>query len=94
MPWQFLERVAQEQATASDPALRIRESNSTDNSWERNIDSNVGIVRRLMTFLEDNVPIREVTFRREKYADQGKKLHIPEGAHFVWEHCFDMLSRT
>ena len=55
--------------------------------WRRwNIDP----VQRNWTFCTDTVE----TEKAREYADQGKKLHIPEGAHFVWEHCFDILSST
>jgi len=51
--------------------------------------------------MENGISIREVPYEKDRvnfqareYADQGKKLHLPEGPHFVWEHCFDILTRT
>jgi hypothetical protein len=55
----------------------------------------------VITFIENNVPIQEVPFEKDsvnhkarEYAHQGKKLHVPEGPHFIWQDCFDILTRT
>ena len=55
----------------------------------------------VVAFIENNVTIRKIPFEKDRinsqareYADQGKKLHVPEGPHFIWEHCFDILTRT
>ena len=56
---------------------------------------------QLITFMEDDIPVREVPYEKDsvnfvarEYADQGKKLHVPEGPHFIWEHCYDILAKT
>lgn len=55
---------------------------------------------RCVTFKE-NTYIQEVPYEKEivnnqarQYADQGKKLHVPDGPHFIWQDCFDILTRT
>jgi hypothetical protein len=54
----------------------------------------------MVTFMERNIPIQVpfeedlVNSQAREYADQGKKLNIPDGPHFVWNHCFDILTKT
>jgi hypothetical protein len=55
----------------------------------------------VIIFIENNVPIQEVPFEKDsvnhkarEYTYQGKKLHVPEGPHFIWQDCFDILTRT
>jgi hypothetical protein len=90
-----------EQPAGAVSGLSGRDSNSHGSSQGPVTNQLVPSTGRIITFMENGIPIREVpyeknsvNFQAREYADQGKKLHVPEGPHFVWEHCFDILTRT
>jgi hypothetical protein len=72
------------------------------NSQSVNTNQMASSSRPAVAFMQkDGITIREVPFQRESvtnqarhYADQGKKLSLQQGGHFVWQACFDILVRT
>jgi hypothetical protein len=77
------------------------EPRSNDNSQSVEVNQTVLLDGRVVTFMQqDDDTTLEVSFERERvnqtalhYANQGKKLSLPQGGHFVWQRCFDILVR-
>jgi hypothetical protein len=88
-------------STSSAPIERDLNPNGNSQSVETNQAMTSG--RPVVKFIQkdDNTTLEEVPFQRDavtnqaqNFADQGKKLSLRQGGHFIWQECFDILVRT
>jgi hypothetical protein len=85
--------------SASAPSERA--SNTDQGSLSQAQDQAASFSGPVVTFMENGVAIRQVPYEEQQvndqareYANQGKKLHMPDGPHFIWQQCFGVLQRT
>lgn len=75
---------------------------NADESTQSNVLNQVAVYSgQMVRFMEKDILLQEVPFREQdvndqakEYADQGRKLHIEQSTFFLWQHCFDILTRT
>jgi len=86
---------------AGSGSARSPDHNPNESSQGNVLNQVVVYSGQMIRFMEKDTLLREVPFREQdvnnqakEYADQGRKLSVEQGAFFLWQHCFEILTRT